>query len=96
MNKSRVVIIEEIELNLSPLYQKELLLFVKSLIGSSYDQLMFSSHSPFFTLKNSDLVDVIQHVQIDNTVDPGTKVDSHTEWEYFEDGNHSLFSMCYS
>ena len=96
MNKSRVVIIEEIELNLSPLYQKELLLFVKSLIGSSYDQLMFSSHSPFFTLKNSDLVDVIQHVQIDNAVDPGTKVDSHTEWVYFEDENHSFFSMCYS
>jgi AAA15 family ATPase/GTPase len=96
MNKSKIIIIEEIELNLSPLYQKELLAFIKTLLGKNFDQLLFSSHSPFFTLKDSDLIDVIQHVQIDNTADAGTNIESHSEWHYFEDGNHSLFSLCYS
>jgi len=96
MNKSKIIIIEEVELNLSPLYQKELMLFLRSLLGDRYSQLLFSSHSPFFTLKNSELVNVVQHVQIDNSAYPGTKVESHDEWEYFEDMNESIFSMCWS
>lgn len=95
MNDSRIVIIEEIELNLSPVYQKELMKFVKSVMGDKYDQLLFSSHSPFFTLEKSDLVDIVEHVQIGNSVlNKGTTVEPHETWEGAE--GTSFFSLLYS
>ena len=97
MNNSKVIIIEEIELNLSPLYQKELLLFVKSLIGIKFDQLIFSTHSPFFTLKDHALIDLVQHVQIGNSaLDSGSKVETHRELHYDDANNMSFLSWFYS
>lgn len=96
--KSQIVIIEELELNLAPLYQKELLRFLKALIGRRYSQLLFSSHSPFFTQKGCTLIDLIHHVQIDNTVDNGTSVETYDDVEkrYDENSGESLFSLLYS
>ena len=90
-NKSRIVIIEEIELNLSPLYQKELLQFLKTLMPGLFSQLHFSSHSPYFTQKNVILVDIVQHVQIDYTVAGGTSVDSHTDIAEINDIESNFF-----
>ncbi len=99
MSKSRIVIIEEIELNLSPLYQKELLLFIKSLMPHSFDQLLFSSHSPFFTKKDAILIDYIHHIVIDYLVE-GTTVECHDrEWVmngYDEVAGESVISRFYS
>lgn len=80
MSSCRIVIIEELELNLSPLYQKELLLFLKALMPKHFDQLLFSSHSPYFTQKEAILIDVIHHIQIDyRKAGGGTSVDSHDD-----------------
>jgi len=97
MNNSKIVIIEELELNLAPIYQKELMIFIKSILGEKFDQLLFSSHSPFFTLKDSSMVDVVQHVQIGNSaLNLGTTIESHTELHYDEETNQSYFSLLYS
>ncbi len=97
-NKSRVVIIEEIELNLSPLYQVELLRFLKTLIPDFFDQLIFSSHSPFFTKKNASMLDVIHHVRIGFVTPGGTTVDSHDDIPEFYDEftDESFLSLLYS
>ena len=71
--------------------------FLKSLLGAKFDQLLFSSHSPFFTLRDSSMVDFVQHVQIDNRADTdGTDITSYDEWDYDENQNISIFSFCYS
>ena len=78
-SKSRIVIIEELELNLSPLYQIELLVFLKSLMPSLFDQLLFSSHSPFFTQEEAGLIDIHHHVQMVRAGVGGTIIDSHDD-----------------
>lgn len=97
-SKSRIVIIEELELNLSPLYQKELLRFLKTLMPELFDQLLFSSHSPFFTKKDAVMIDIVQHVVIDLVHWGGTSVDSHDDIldGYDEDANESVLSRFYS
>jgi len=95
-SKRRIVIIEELELNLSPLYQEEILRFITGLMNSSFfDQLLFSTHSPYFTQKNNFMVDAIHLVQI---LDKGTEVWSYDDPKerYDEDGGESLFSLLYS
>ncbi|MBE0539185.1 MAG: AAA family ATPase [Ignavibacterium sp.] len=49
-SKSKIILIEEIELNLSPKYQYELLQFIKNLSdnGANISQLVFTTHSPLF------------------------------------------------
>lgn len=97
MNKSRIIIIEELELNLAPIFQKELLRFISGLMPSNCDQILFSSHSPFFTKKNSELVDYVQFVQIDNSVlHKGTTIESWNEWTYDEEQDSSYFSFFYA
>lgn len=48
ISKSKIVLIEEFELNLSPHYQNEFLKFIQGLIDSNIiDQLFFTSHSNY-------------------------------------------------
>ena len=96
LNKSKIVIVEELESNLSPLYQTELLRFLKSGIGIFYDQLIFSSHSPFFTQKNHGMVDIIHHVRIGHILNGGTSVECHDDVKYDENTGDSYFSLLYS
>lgn len=97
LNDSRIIIIEELELNLSPLYQIEIMRFLRTILGKKFDQILFSSHSPLFTLKGSTLVDIIQHVQIDNAGRKGTSIESYKDAAYNEDcENYSYFSLLYS
>ncbi|RLJ77132.1 AAA family ATPase [Pedobacter alluvionis] len=78
-SNSKVVIIEELELNLSQVYQIEILAFLKSLLGKKFDQFMFSSHSPFFATKCADSLDTAQHVTINGVGTPGTNVMGYTD-----------------
>jgi len=65
--KAKIVIVEELELNLSPLFQFELVRFFKNRIGQELDQLLFTSHSPNFN-HEPDLVDNhCYRISIDNT-----------------------------
>ena len=98
-NKARIVIVEELELNLSPLYQVELLRFLISLIPEKlYDQLIFSSHSPFFTQKDATMINIIHHVQIGLIQNGGTSVDCHDNipTTYDETTGQSYLSLLYS
>lgn len=95
-SKSKIVIIEELELNLSPLYQKELLRFLTGLIENDlFHQLLFSSHSPYFTKEHNFMVDVIHHVEI---LEKGTEVNSYEDPKaiYDPEIDHSLISLLYS
>lgn len=99
-SKSRIIIIEEIELNLSPLYQKELVKFLKTLMPKAFDQLIFSSHSPFFAKQDFVLMDFIQFVQMDAVGLQGTSVECHDK-EYIASGfdeaaNESVLSRFFS
>lgn len=76
---AKIIIIEELELNLSPLYQRELLRFLKLLMPSLFHQLIFSSHSPFFTEKDSVMIDIIHEVRIGLLLNGGTSVDCHDD-----------------
>lgn len=44
--KPKIVIIEEIELNLSPKYQEEIIDHIKKLIPRTFSQLFFTTHTP--------------------------------------------------
>ena len=53
MSESRILVIEELELNLSPKTQKELFKVFKVLIENRViDQIFFTSHSPYFNYRN--------------------------------------------
>lgn len=95
---SRILIVEELELNLSPLYQKELLRFIKLLIPSQIDQFIFSSHSPFFAEKDAAMIDIIHHVRIGLVTDGGTSVDCHDDIASVNDdeGGYYYFTLLYS
>ena len=90
-NNSKIVIIEELELNLSPLYQKELLTFLKSLIPNLFSQLLFSSHSPYFTQKEAVMIDIIHHVQIDYVLAGGTSVECYDDIADTNDAENDFF-----
>lgn len=95
-SERRIIIIEELELNLSPLYQEEILRFLSDLKNASfYDQLLFSTHSPFFTQKSNYLIDSVHLVRF---MGKGTIVESYeiSEIHYDEHSNESLVSFLYS
>lgn len=78
-SNSPIIILEEIELNLSPLLQIQLLKFLKSLKEEGiYHQLLFSSHSPTLTASGINMIDVVHEVTI-NKIASGTAIESHDD-----------------
>ena len=71
---AKIIFIEELELNLSPIYQEELLAFLRSLMPKTVSQLNFSTHSPYFTHKIEN-IDYVQYVRLWD--DKGTDIESH-------------------
>lgn len=52
VSRAKLILIEELELNLSPRYQGELLKHLNKLIGSKLDQVFFTTHSKYFSFRN--------------------------------------------
>ena len=52
VSNAKIILIEELELNLSPRYQGELLKHLNKLIGTKLDQVFFTTHSKYFSFRN--------------------------------------------
>ena len=85
----KVVLIEELELNLSPEYQKEILNYLKSLTDNSLynlEQIIFTSHSSY--MAKNDKVDRFYAVAIDDNGYSKTALIPRTYAQtYFDDTN---------
>ncbi len=62
--KSSILLIEELELNLSPKYQLDVITFLKNIVTSSasipkIDQVFFTTHSPYFH-KKTDILSLFE------------------------------------
>jgi len=97
-SKSRLIVIEEIELNLSQIFQIEIIKFLNSLIASSkFDQLFISSHSPYITQKGADLLDYVHFVAINAPGTIGTTIESHSDPQSLvADNGESMFSLLFA
>lgn len=80
---SKVVLIEELELNLSPKFQEEILEHFKKLISKNrISQIIFSTHSPYFN--NRDDFRLFEAVINDKGVTDINKCKAERRKEYFK------------
>lgn len=67
-NNSKILMIEELELNLSPKNQKQLLLMLKELIDAKkISQVIFTTHSPYFNSRNDFSIYEVEYNESNNS-----------------------------